>query len=397
MNLRTIGTTLCDSSKRREDLREKYGVDRTYLIKIEEKHQGQNLRGVQDGLHRMFEDVLNQARWDLSGNDWGRVVIYHDGLQDPIIVPLQTWDQLDVNKVMDIIEKVLNNHQELLINESFIIVIGTIALPKGGARRRITKIKGEKNSLHLKKSIVTIENEDNMCMASATGVSWAKLKRCTCEEWKEVVKNRQGKSNLDLILENQKVTKTYYDDLCKKNLKQQKQLAVAFCQYASVNTDRPSSLNDVEAFKELLGVRVMVVSARLGNKFITVPSSDDGPCIYIYLVDDEPFHAITSITGFFSARYFCDKCLKHYNNKERHECEIKCIVCKRNLCFDEEPVKCDDCNMTCRSTECYDEHRKVPMHTKGEKKGQPCGLSQCEKWLKCPTCYKMLRMDKRKK
>ena len=37
-------------------------VDRTYLIKINEKHQGQNLRGVQDGLHRMFEDVLNQAR-----------------------------------------------------------------------------------------------------------------------------------------------------------------------------------------------------------------------------------------------------------------------------------------------------------------------------------------------
>ena len=33
--------------------------------------------------------------------------------------------------------------------------------------------------------------------------------------------------------------------------------------------DRPVSLNDVAALKEVLGVRVMVVSARLGNKFIT--------------------------------------------------------------------------------------------------------------------------------
>ena len=141
-------------------------VDRTYLIKIDEKHQGQNLRGIQDGLHRMFEDVLNQAKGDLAGNDLGRI----------IIVPLQTWDQLDVNKVMEIIEKVLNSHQELLINESFIIVIETKALPKGGARRRITKIKGEKNSLHLKKSIVNIENDDQLCMARAIGVSWVKLR-----------------------------------------------------------------------------------------------------------------------------------------------------------------------------------------------------------------------------
>jgi hypothetical protein len=47
----------------------------------------------------------------------------------------------------------------------------------------------------------------------------------------------------------------------------------------------------------------MVVSARLGNKFITSPSKDKRPCIYLYLVDDDHFHAITNITGFFSAIY----------------------------------------------------------------------------------------------
>ena len=70
---------------------------------------------------------------------------------------------------------------------------------------------------------------------------------------------------------------------------------------------RPASLNDIEAFEKVLGVRVMVVNARLGNKFITSPSTDARPCIYVYLVDDDHYHVITSITGFFSCNYFCQK------------------------------------------------------------------------------------------
>ena len=81
----------------------------------------------------------------------------------------------------------------------------------------------------------------------------------------------------------------------KKRDEQQK-LAVAISQLAGVSMDRPASLNGVQAFEEVLGVRVMVVSARLGNKFITSPSTDERPCIYVYLVDDDHFHAITSIT-----------------------------------------------------------------------------------------------------
>ena len=71
----------------------------------------------------------------------GRVVIQHDGLHDPIIVPLQHWDQLDSNKVMDTIEKVLNSHQNLAVDESMDIAVGIVDLPKGGARKRITKLR----------------------------------------------------------------------------------------------------------------------------------------------------------------------------------------------------------------------------------------------------------------
>ena len=94
-------------------------VDTTYQVQIDDRYRGQRLRDIRQGLHRMFEDILDEARGDLGGNDLGRVVIHHDGLQDPIVVPLQPWDRLNVDVVMGQINKVLNSHQELAMNESF--------------------------------------------------------------------------------------------------------------------------------------------------------------------------------------------------------------------------------------------------------------------------------------
>ena len=127
----------------------------------------------------------------MAGNDLGCVVIQHDGLQDTIVVPLQPWDQLDSNKVMDTIEKVLNSHQNLAVDESMDIAVGIMDSPKAGAKKRITKIKGDNNSLQLKKSFVTIENNNQLCMARAIGLSWAKLNLCKPEECAEIAITRE--------------------------------------------------------------------------------------------------------------------------------------------------------------------------------------------------------------
>ena len=126
-------------------------VDRTYQVQIHENYRDQRLLDIRQSLHRMFEDILEEARGDLAGSDLGRVVIHHDGLQDPIVVPLQPWDRLNVDVVMGNIEKVLNSRQELAVNESFEITIGTINVPKGGARRPITSLQRDKNSIQIEK------------------------------------------------------------------------------------------------------------------------------------------------------------------------------------------------------------------------------------------------------
>ena len=168
------------------------------------------------------------------------------------------------------------------------------------------------------------------------------------------------------MLENKKVPESYFKHLRSKQRNEPEQLAKALSQMAGVPMGRPASLNDIEAFEKVLEVRVMVVSARLGNKFITSPSTVERPCIHVYLVDDDHYHAITSITGIFSCNYFCQKCLKHYDHKEYHQCDIRCIVCKMDNCpKTDSPLKCTTCNMDCRSDKCNENHKKVPLHKKG--------------------------------
>ena len=120
---------------------------------MNEKHYGERLEDIKDRLHHMFDQVLNEAWGDLEGNDLGRVVIQHDGLHDPIVISLKPCNKLGANKVMDTLEKVLNSNQNLVIDESMDIAVGTVDLPKGGSRRRITKINAENISLKLKTSI----------------------------------------------------------------------------------------------------------------------------------------------------------------------------------------------------------------------------------------------------
>ena len=112
-----------------------------------------------------------------------------------------------------------------------------------------------------------------------------------------------------LILEHKKVPQNYYKHLIEKRRKEQGKLLVAISQLARVLLDRPASLSDIPAFEKALGVRMIVINGRLGNKFIT--SIDQCCRIYFYLVDDDHFHAVTNISGLLSANYFCQRCLKH--------------------------------------------------------------------------------------
>ena len=92
---------------------------------------------------------------------------------------------------MEHFENVLNSHQDLDMNESFHVDVGTMELPKGGAKLPITSLVGEDNSLARKRSIKQIKNSDNNCLAAAVGVAYVSANTVSTQEWKDLTKRDQ--------------------------------------------------------------------------------------------------------------------------------------------------------------------------------------------------------------
>jgi hypothetical protein len=216
-----------------------------------------------------------------------------------------------------------------------------------------------------------------MCMSRAIIMAWAnQIKTDEC------LFSKEYPSIEEAILCEGKMSNSYYKYLFRTTIKNDRQtkLAALLCEKAGVNKDIMSSLNDIQHFEHILNRQILVIISSLNNKFIHTGTDNDVK-LYLYFVGDNHFHAITSITGFFRRSYFCDLCLKAYSSNTRHTCEKKCLVCKRDECILDEELKCDECNMVCRSKDCLDSH-KIPTNNKS--------LSQCDRYKRCKTCYKVV-------
>ena len=370
--------------------------DINYEIKFNEQWQGNNLQDLVIDLHAMFDDILKEVKADYSGKDLGRVVIHHRGLNNPIVIPLIALERLDADHIMQHVQRALNSSENLDLDDSFRVNVGVIKLPAGGAALPINRLMGKDNSIHRKTSLFEIINNDNLCLPRAICICWAKLNTVTRQEWLTLTAEVPG-SILDKVLAVRKCSTGYYSELRKKTRSAQGKLASKLCELAQVSTDHPMSLADIPQFEQLLGIDVLVISARAGNKFIRVPTQKSTkPRVYIYHVEENDlghFHGISKISGFFKQPYFCENCLLPYKRRNRHECASRCNVCKKSNCpITPSPIVCQDCNMTCRGQACFDSHKqKKKPHPK--RKTQ---TSECEDWWKCHTCKKVLDRKQRK-
>ena len=132
-------------------------------------------------LGRMMREVLDVAGQGMNGDDLGRILIYHENLDNPIVIPLQLWSRLTPELIKQVIENVLNSHQNLTLNTSFHIVVGAIHLHRGFGRLPILN----EQSYRRKHAIKSIENTDRFCMARAIAVCYAHvLPVVSSEKWK---------------------------------------------------------------------------------------------------------------------------------------------------------------------------------------------------------------------
>ena len=111
--------------------------DTTFEVKLSNDYFGLSLSDILVGLHRMFDQVISETKSGFSQSDLGRVVINHDGLDNPIVVPLRKLKLLTGKSIMEKVSNVLNSEQHLSLDASFNISIGLIKLVVGKSRYNI--------------------------------------------------------------------------------------------------------------------------------------------------------------------------------------------------------------------------------------------------------------------
>jgi hypothetical protein len=371
--------------------------DTSFKVKFNDKWRGEKLVDIYKNLHDMFDDVLSQARG--HDGDLGRVVVSHPNLNNPIVVPLQSWENLNADTVMSEITKVLNSNETIPVDEHLLVTVGSIDLPKGGSwsgnKLSVTSLFGPGNSLKRKKSVLLVENDNNLCLPIAIGLCFMKTcQKVDAESWYRLIGHAKG-DIMSHVIQHRTVPKHYYGNLLKKSRKKyQTEMATWLCEKAGVPIDRYLGLNDIEPFENLLSVSINVVSSRVGNKFVRAAKEDvERTSLYLYHVETENekhWHGIGNIQGFFNTSYFCHSCLKPYKNKYEHSCAISCDVCLHNNCPKTEiRVGCQTCGRVCRSLACFERHKVERMVQKD--KLPPA----CELWHQCKKCRVKLSVSKR--
>lgn len=192
--------------------------DTTFKVKFNDQWRGEKLIDIYDKLHDMFSDVLSRARGQDA--DLGRVVLSHPNLNNPIVVPLQSWENLNADTVMSEITKVLNSNETIPVDEHLLVTVGSIDLPKGGSwsgnKLPVTSRFGPNNSLKKKKSVLYVENDNNLCLPIAIGLCFMKTcKKVNAETWSRLTGNDSG-VRMDHVIQHRTVPRHYYGNLLKK-------------------------------------------------------------------------------------------------------------------------------------------------------------------------------------
>ena len=82
--------------------------------------------------------------------------------------------------------------------------------------------------------------------------------------------------------------------------------------------------------------------------------------IHIYFNGVDHYDAITKVTGFLGASYYCEYCDVGYTNRGAHRCADGCEDCYNDIpCIHGEKIHCMACKRTFRSGDCFAKHKAM--------------------------------------
>ena len=297
----------------------------------------------------IFEHLLNDVTRDMNEKDQVRFVLRSDQLDTPISLPFMAAEQLTTERVFSQIERVIQSNRDFRLNDTVTIDMIHVEAPQGSGRSKRTTLN-IREYLHKKGSVITIKNNDNLCLARALVVAIAKIEK-----------------------------DPKYKILADSRWVPQQTKAMELHRAANVPFG-PCGLAEVKMFqKYLTNYEINIVSGNHNDSIIYPPepsTSNDVTPIYLYLHDNH-YDVITSMPGFLSTSYYCRKCNKSYCKNTDHLCDAMCRSCRSYDCvIDGNGMVCNECERWFKSKDCYD-HHKEPVAG---------GRSVCQTIRKCGKC-----------
>ena len=309
----------------------------------------------------IFDHLIKDVTEGMNPNDQVRFVLSSNQLQTPIMVPFCSLEELTTEKVLSHVEKVVQSNEEFRLNNTVNIDVIRVEMPHGSGRRRKRDIVNIREYLKKKKSVIPINNKDDLCLARALVVSIARIEK-----------------------------DPRYDRITRPDSTVQRERAFDLHEAANVPLG-PCGLNEVELFQHyLVNYQIIVVSGDQNSSIIypREPPANPNPEKSIYLFyHANHFDAIRSLPGFLNKNYFCHTCHKAYDHTTDHLCDGMCRSCRGVGCvYEGGGITCNECDRLFKNQACYDRHKQQPINGGGR--------TVCEKIRKCSKCHQA--MDVRK-
>ena len=306
----------------------------------------------------IFQHILDDVTHDMNEKDHVRFVLRSDQLDLPISIPFMPLAQLTTERVFSQIERVIQSNRDFRLNDTVTVDIIHVKEPQGGTSNGKSKrtTLDIREYLKKKKSIITINNTDNLCLARALVVVIAKIENDP--KYRSII-SPKGHIQLQRALD----------------LHRAAGVPLGLC-----------GLDEVDMFqKHLINYEITIVSGDHDNSIIYPPESGDKQPIYLYY-QNKHFDIITKMPGFLSVCYFCHKCRKTYCKTTDHVCPAMCKSCRSYECVFEQWIDCDECKRKFKSRACYDHHK------------EPIGAARsvCETIRRCEKCGKVMDVRKLK-
>ena len=263
----------------------------------------------------------------------------------------------------------LNSNEQFEMDDSFQVSITQVHhAPQGSGRPRRGKPGHPTMDMLTRnsKSIIRINNRDELCCARALVVAKARV-----DQHPQLKSIRQGRP----------LQRTLAWDLHRE---------------ANVPLG-PCSYDALTAFSQtpsLAGYQILLVDAHRSFHITTFGALQDKQLILLH--HQSHYDVITKLPGFFGSSYVCAHCWKPYDHEDHHRCHKKkqCGACRQKECPDFQAAyprgqkatrRCQQCHRDFFGDTCFQ------MHLVKDPTGKPASNLQatiCSQRRRCKDCRK---------